>query len=121
MHERYRTAYTGHPASASSAQRRPGHLREHGRAGLKVTIHLEMAKNHLQLLGTPKELDRYLLQVLFPLEVTTVQAGVLHLLTHCASNFHMEHVFQPSDNLEKIVSFFKVRAWKRDARILAKN
>lgn len=103
MRERYHTAYTDHPASASSAQRRSVHLRGHDRAGLKVTIQLEMAKNYLQLLGTPKELDTYLLQVFFPLEVTTVQARVFPLLTHRASNFHMEHVFQPSDNLDKIV------------------
>ena len=78
-----------------------------------MTIQLEMARNHLQLLGTSKELDTYLLQVFFPLEVTAVQAGVLPLLTHGASNFHVEHVFQPSDNLEKVVSSFKVRAGEK--------
>ena len=86
-----------------------------------MTTQLEMAKNHLQLVGTPKELDTYLLQVFFPLEVTAIQSGVLPLLTHSASNFHMEHVFQPSDNLENVVSSFKVRAGERDAKILARN
>lgn len=57
----------------------------------------------------------------FPLEVTAIQSGVLPLLTHSASNFHMEHVFQPSDNLENVVSSFKVRAGERDAKILARN
>ena len=86
-----------------------------------MTTQLEMAKNHLQLVGTPKELDTYLLQVFFPLEVTAIQSGALPLLTHSASNFHMEHVFQPSDNLENVVSSFKVRAGERDAKILARN
>lgn len=86
-----------------------------------MTIQLEMAKNHLQLLGTTKELDTYLLQGFFPLEVTAVEAGVLPLLTHGASDFHVEHVFQPSDNLEKVVSSFKGRAGERHAKILARN
>lgn len=79
-----------------------------------MTTQLEMAKNHLQLLGTLDELDTYLLQVFFPLEVTAIQAGLLLLLTYSASNFHVEHVFQPSDNLEKVVSSFEVRAGERD-------
>lgn len=80
-----------------------------------------MAKNHLQLQSTPRELDTYLLQVFFSLEVTAVQAGVLPLLTHGPSNFHVEHIFQPSDNLEKVVSSFEVRAGERDGKILARN
>lgn len=86
-----------------------------------MTTQLEMAKNHLHLLGTLKELDTYLLQAFFLLEVTAVQAGVLSLLTLSASNFHVEHVFQPSDNLEKVVSSVEIRAGERDAGILTRN
>lgn len=84
-------------------------------------MQLEMAKNHRWLLGTPKELDTYLLQAFFLLEVTAVQVGVLPLLTHGASDFDVEHVFQPSDNLEKVVSSFEVRAGEGDAKILARS
>lgn len=42
---------------------------------------------------------QYLLQIFLLLEVTVVQVGVPPLLTHCAANFHVEHVFQTSDNL----------------------
>lgn len=55
---------------------------------------------------------QYLLQIFLPLEVTVVQVGVPPLLTHCAANFHVEHVFQTSDNLEKVVSSFKVGSGK---------
>lgn len=86
-----------------------------------VTIQLEMAKNHLQLLRTPTELDMYLLQAFFLLEVTAIQAGMLSLLTHGAFNLHRQHVFQPSDDLEKAVSSFKVRAGERDAKVFTGN
>lgn len=58
------------------------------------------------------EVATYLLEFFLLLEVTAVQAAVLLLLTHRAADFHMEHVFQPSDNLEKAVSSFKVRQGK---------
>lgn len=53
---------------------------------------------------------QYLLQIFLPLEVTVVQVGVPPLLTHCAANFHVEHVFQTSDNLHHsfvYLPFFK--------------
>lgn len=53
------------------------------------------------------EVATYLLEFFLLLEVTAVQAAVLLLLTHRAADFHVEHVFQPSDNLEKAVSSFK--------------
>lgn len=80
-----------------------------------------MTKNPLQFLGTPNKWNTYLLQVFLPLEVTSVQAGVIPLLTHSAFDFHMKHVLQPSDYLEKAVSSFSEQAGERDARALARN
>lgn len=53
--------------------------------------------------------------------MTAVQAGVIPLLTHGAFDFHVKHVLQPSDYLEKAVSSFKVKAGERDAKTLARN
>lgn len=86
-----------------------------------MIVQLEMAKNPLQFLGTPKESNTYQLQVFFPLKVTAVQAGVIPLLTHGAFDFHVKHVLQPSDNLEKTVCSFKVRAGERDAKTVARD
>lgn len=53
--------------------------------------------------------------------MTAVQAGVIPLLTHGAFDFHVKHVLQPSDNLEKAVFPFKMGAEKRDAKTLARS
>lgn len=53
---------------------------------------------------------QHLLQIFLPLEVTVVQVGVSPLLTHCAADFHVEHVFQTSDDLHHsfvYLPFFK--------------